>query len=296
LHEAAFWLFRMSGLSFAITALQPRKRAGILVYHNPKRTWFEEHMAFVAEHCSLISMDRLVSAVTSQDWSNIPPDAIVVTFDDGHAGNAHLRSSFDRFGVCPTIYLTTQIVGTKRHFWWTKAGGHARRLTRITNSDDFWRRLKEDFAFCRTAEYDVSARQALSHDEVQQLAGVASFGSHGRFHVGLPSCSQVDAKSEIELSKNEVERMTGRPCVHFCYPNGDHGPRERQLVQEAGYASARTTRLGWVAPDTNVYELPVLAMLHDASLNEVKAALAGYGHLLRLVRTLKRRFADRLKS
>ena len=94
--EASYALFRWSGLSLLLQRKQPEDRAAILVYHNPKASSFEQHMAFLDRHCSLISLDQLAQAVASDDWSGVPRKAVVVTLDDGHAGNHDLLESCKR--------------------------------------------------------------------------------------------------------------------------------------------------------------------------------------------------------
>ena len=53
----------------------------------------------------------------SLNWARVPERALVVTFDDGHRGNHRLLPIFRRYGIRPTIYLCSQIVGTQRGYW-----------------------------------------------------------------------------------------------------------------------------------------------------------------------------------
>jgi peptidoglycan/xylan/chitin deacetylase (PgdA/CDA1 family) len=277
-------------LPLLLRSKQPRQHAAILVYHNPRSPWFDRHLEFLERHQRLISMDVLVQAVTSHDWSEVPSKAVVVTLDDGHAGNRdHLRL-FAQHDVQPTIFLCTQIVGTHRHFWWTHVAGSDRHLKRLPDAERFWQVLEQDHGFVRTREYGANRRQALSRSEIEELDGHVAFGSHGRFHALLPMCSRDEATEEICTSRSEVAAITGRPCSHFAYPNGDYGEREIELVKKAGYISARTTEVGWVSPRSDPYRLPIIAMPHEASLNELRAQLAGYNHLPTLARRVVNRF------
>ena len=71
------------------------------------------------------------------------------------------------------------------------------------------------------------------------------------------------------------QRLTGRPCVAFAYPNGRYGRRELELVKRAGFRSARTTETGWNDPGTDPFQLRVLGMPDNASLNVVAAQSTG---------------------
>ena len=72
-----------------------------------------------------------------------------------------------------------------------------------------------------------------------------------------------------------MERLTGKPCTAFAYPNGRYGERELELVRGAGFESARTIETGWNDPDTDPFRLRVLGMPDNASLNVVAAQSTG---------------------
>ena len=107
------------------------------------------------------------------------------------------------------------------------------------------------------------------------MAPWVDFGSHTRTHPILTQCSDEEALLEIEGSRSDLEQMIGRPCPHFCAPNGDWGERELALIRKAGYETARTTDVGWVGPDADLYRLKVAAVSDDASIDKLAAQLAG---------------------
>lgn len=227
-------------------------------------------MMLLSSRYSLIGMDRLVHALTSGDWSDVPNRAVAVTLDDGHSGNYELLGAFQRYGVKPTVYLCTRIVDTNRHYWWTAPRVDERRLKRIGDSDDFWRALEQEYAFSGTHEFEGDERpQGLSRAEIEEMKGHADFGAHGLFHVPLPMCSDEEAMTEIGVSRSEVEALTGGRCDHFSYPNGDFTARDCEFVKKAGFLSGRTTQVGWVAADSDSYRLPIIAMPHESSANRL---------------------------
>ena len=88
-------------------------------------------------------------------------------------------------------------------------------------------------------------------------------------------CTDEEAEEEeIAGSKAEVEELTGQPCLHFAFPNGDYGQRELDLVRRAGYLSARTIEPGWVEPASDPFRLTVVSMPDTASASRAVAQLA----------------------
>jgi glycosyltransferase involved in cell wall biosynthesis/peptidoglycan/xylan/chitin deacetylase (PgdA/CDA1 family) len=243
-----------------------RRRAGVLVYHDPTRSALEAQLDALSRRHVFVSYDLLVEALVSDDWSEIPPGALAVTLDDGHRGNARLADVFEAYDVVPTIFLCSQVVGTDRPFWWTAEGIDREALKRLPNDE----RLRHLAALAATN----GERQALSVVELRALAGRATFGAHTRVHPILSMCSDEVAEHEIAGSKAEVKELTGQPCRHFSFPNGDYGPRELDLVRRAGYLSARTIEPGWVEPATDPYRLRIVPMPDTASASRAVSQVA----------------------
>ena len=91
-----------------------------------------------------------------------------------------------------------------------------------------------------------------------QQTGLISVGSHTVSHPVLTSCTVADMRDELRLSKASIEWQLGQPCELFCYPFGtpnDFSPVTRELVKEAGYASALTTVVGVNHARADIYAL-----------------------------------------
>ena len=76
------------------------------------------------------------------------------------------------------------------------------------------------------------------------LAAGNDIGSHTLTHPRLTQLAPGRAREEISASRKRLEDLFGRPVRHFCYPYGDWNPAVRDLVREAGYATACTTTAG----------------------------------------------------
>ena len=87
------------------------------------------------------------------------------------------------------------------------------------------------------------------------LAAGQGIGSHTRTHPHLTQISTAAAREEITGSKKALEDRFGISIRHFCYPYGDWNASVRELVQEAGYQTACTTKTALNAADTPAFEL-----------------------------------------
>lgn len=70
------------------------------------------------------------------------------------------------------------------------------------------------------------------------LAAGHEIGAHTLTHPALAKSSPELARAEIFDSKKRLEDRFGVPIRHFCYPYGNYDDRVRDLVAEAGYATA----------------------------------------------------------
>jgi peptidoglycan/xylan/chitin deacetylase (PgdA/CDA1 family) len=76
------------------------------------------------------------------------------------------------------------------------------------------------------------------------LAAGHDIGSHTLTHPFLTRLPPAKAREEIMAGRKKLEDLFGRPIRHFCYPYGDWNKAVRDLVEEAGYATACTTEFG----------------------------------------------------
>ncbi len=90
------------------------------------------------------------------------------------------------------------------------------------------------------------------------MAAGHEIGAHTRTHPRLSKISHAQAREEIFGSKKILEDRFGIPIHHFCYPYGDLSPSVRDLVAEAGYATAVTTQWGVHEPGGDPFLIPRL--------------------------------------
>ena len=95
-------------------------------------------------------------------------------------------------------------------------------------------------------------------EQVRDLPGV-EIGAHTVSHRRISTLDHVAAEAEIAGSRARLEERLGIQVKHFAFPYGqsaDCGPRDFDLVRDAGYATATTTRKALIRPGANPYALP----------------------------------------
>lgn len=236
---------------------------------------FEGHLAFLKRHF------HPVRASEAEEWAHgereLPPNAVLVTFDDGFRNNlTHAAPLLMRYGVPAILFVATGYLGTRRILWpqelyeiavrWPREeiphpGGttvfslagarrararqlceQAKRMPMSTVSAylDALRQetpLPED-----VADSDVYA--FLTWEQARQWTSLGfDIGSHTVSHWILTGCREQELRRELEDSKRDIERRLGVACTSFCYPNG--GPKDwsaeaAAAVRAAGYRAAYT--------------------------------------------------------
>jgi peptidoglycan/xylan/chitin deacetylase (PgdA/CDA1 family) len=274
LKEACVFMIRWSGLPCLLRNTYGRNKVAIVTYHDPKPGVLERHLRYLSRSYSFVTMDDVVRASHSGDWRSMPPKCLVVTLDDGHRGNVELVDVFRRYGVVPTVFACTQIVGTNRHYWWTSCP--APETLKGVSNEERLRLLGAREGFTQTREYEPEERQALTVEEVRLMSAHVDFGSHTRFHPILPTCTLEEAREEIALSKLEIQRMTGKACKHFSYPNGDYSKREIELLEASGYESARTITPGWNKRNCDLFTLKIIGAPDGGSVNHLAASIVTF--------------------
>lgn len=107
-------------------------------------------------------------------------------------------------------------------------------------------------------------------EELQDLDEGICIGAHTVSHIRLTHVAPEDRKRELEVSKQELEQATGTLCNHFCYPNGNFDEESVRAVQEAGYQSAVSCRIGTNNLGSDMYtlkRLPFPALANPANID-----------------------------
>jgi len=273
-------IVRWTGFGALQRFLFARRGVSIVVYHDPDPDILRQHLAWYAKRYSFTTLDAVANAMETGRWGDFPPYPLVVTFDDGHKNNAKLEPLFREFGVRPTIYLCSRIVGTTRPYWWKTAAADRIGVETLKRVSDPERRRRLAEAG-NDPDREAGSRQSLTWDEVHRMAQTCDYGAHTRTHPILLQCDDRRCTEEIALCKTELEAATGQPCGHFAFPNGDFSEREVDAIRRAGYRTARTIDPGWNGPKTDPLRLKAVPITDDASVEWMSVQVTGIPAWLR---------------
>lgn len=208
----------------------------------------------------------------------------VITFDDGFRNNYEFAFPILRDVALPaTMFLTTQYLNTDKTYWyglWVHAVKSTRCKTLQWNGRAFdlvspeARRRTSDIVqvelkklpqtsllreltvlVCKlTGKADHTIREKspvrmLDSSAINEMAdsGLIEFGAHTYSHAILSKLSIAQKREEIVRSIEDVQKITGRGCRFFAYPNGMRSDYDRasiRILRENGIIAAVTAEPG----------------------------------------------------
>lgn len=273
-----FWLLRMTGLPALLRVGWQRDRLLILLFHQQTPERFAESARALSKRYQFVSLGQVLDALDRHDMSSLPRRPLLITFDDGRASNAALIPVFERYKITPTIFVTTGLVGTGRHFWWSGLSRpEVARLQTLPNRT----RLTELDRLGRGQEREHPQPEAISTEQLRALCEVADVQPHTRTHPVLTACTPDEVREEIRGSLADVERMCGTAARVFAYPNGEVSQEVVSLVGECGIDYAMTTAPGFVESSSDPFRLGRIFVRDNASVSELIVFASGLQALLK---------------
>jgi peptidoglycan/xylan/chitin deacetylase (PgdA/CDA1 family) len=239
------------------------------MYHRfTERSQFAAQCEHLKRYYRPISLTELGQHLQKNE--PIPPNAVVVTIDDGYRDfYQHAYPVLKSSSIPAIVFLATDMLDNNTCLWVDEVGllfraSPLRQITldlpeqgptafdltssdsrqqaasrtkqvlkRVTNQErlEFLARLP---ALLETAPEDRVAREyePLRWDEVREMAAHGiEFGAHTKSH---PILSRLTAREQIyaELagSRQRIEAELGAGVRHFCYPNGRVGDFTEETV------------------------------------------------------------------
>lgn len=204
----------------------------ILTYHSLDETGsvistppalFRKQVAWLArEGFRTISLGEAIA--TLEQKGDVPDRTIALTFDDGYR-NVYTEAfpALVRLGFSATVFLVTGHCGGYND--WPGPLPPNGRQPLVT-----WAQIRE------------------------MSAGGIEFGSHTVTHPDLTRLAATAVESELIRSKEMIEESLGVAVDLFAYPYGRYDATVREAAR-SHYRAAFTTRLGEVAPRSDLYTL-----------------------------------------
>ncbi|MCA1414683.1 polysaccharide deacetylase family protein [Bradyrhizobium sp. NBAIM20] len=240
---------------------------------------FEKQITRLKRSRRVVHLHELLDLERSRTPSEKPLAA--VTFDDGyHDVYLNARPILQRLDCPMTLFVTTEIIGTAREFWWDALARVLLEAEYLPDSltlhvggkDCHWRVppfsnlqgrdrvFREIWGALRVLPHqaqrqlltkigiwsscDLSAREmhrAMTAQEVRNISDdLITIGAHTLTHPTLPAHSADIQFREIADSRRACEEITGTAVRAFAYPFGDHSDVTVRAVREAGFELACT--------------------------------------------------------
>ncbi|MEZ0327973.1 MAG: polysaccharide deacetylase family protein [Dissulfuribacterales bacterium] len=156
---------------------------------------------------------------------NIPPRAVVLTFDDAYVNFLeYALPVLLQYGFPAVVYAIAGKLGGVAD-WYSSDGMKTPPLMN-----------------------EAQLRELLQYN--------ITIGAHGLVHTSLTGLSQDRLQQEILHSRTILEQKIGASVRHFCYPYGSHDIPAMRAVRDAGFMSAVTCERGLADMKSDPLALP----------------------------------------
>ena len=178
-----------------------------------------------------------------------------LTFDDDFVEHAdRVAPMLQAIGAPATFFLSGRALLGLGTYWFERLdrlidarGEHevGRLLdVRSTGVDALIAACENDPALQRIVEREVPEDPCdLGRSSIEAISGAGfDVGFHTLRHEVLPRLSDRELEAALREGRSELERVVGRPLIHFAYPHGKGDRRTADKVRDAGFAAAWTGR------------------------------------------------------
>ena len=290
-----FGIARLLGPSYSlrcvvfhhIAASETPFTAGINVSITPER--FEAALEFLATHYTPVCLDDVLTAAEGRQ---LPPRAVLVTFDDAYASVAELAAPLCRkYGVPAMFFVNAAFLDNQRlapdnlvcYVANTNGMGAINAAARSVRGAEAaeMRSLPEVFlsffpslslterdAFVETLleSTGISEKNLLKdaglYMTAEQLRSLAAFnfeiGNHTYTHVHCRSLSQDDLRQEVDKNKEQLEEISQKKVRSFSQPYGssdDLTPELARYLKQSGYVAAFLSESSANPPSMDAFHL-----------------------------------------
>ena len=265
--------------------LTPSKNLSILAYHRVvplpddafpyvkgviscDEATFDRQLDFIKKYFNVINFHQLHEILQANE--DIPPNSLILTFDDGYADNyTNMLPILEHHGMTAVVFLATHYIDTGDLFWVDELaytvmrmpeqrlefldGEHVfditgstreasrRAIGRLCASVSFadhmriMRELRAQVDITPSAdEYELA--RPLTWHEVTELdrAGV-EIGGHTVTHGFLDRMTRQEIEFELGASKTAIERHLEKKVLTVCYPAGKYSDEVLEIARNCDY-------------------------------------------------------------
>ncbi len=228
-----------------------------------------------------VTMDEAIARIFAGKSGGKP--FVAITLDDGYRDNlTEALPVFEKHAAPFTLYIAPGLIDGTTTLWWDaveavvsdnaavtvpETGGtislecttpRKKIFANCIVSEHLTKNVEEervsDIARILALEYGIDADEhrrnvLMNWQEIAEISRhpLCTIGAHSLNHFNLRRLETEAARREIEEGRAVLEDRLGLEILHMAYPYGyaeAAGQREVELVREAGFVSAVTTRHG----------------------------------------------------
>ncbi|OVE82408.1 hypothetical protein BVY04_00995 [bacterium M21] len=222
---------------------------------------FDKHLRYLKENYSVVSLRDVADHLI--DGLDLPDNPVAISFDDGYLDNyLYVFPLLKQHELHATIFVVSAFLNREVQL------------------------------------LPVNGWESFSWEQAREMAasGFVGFGAHTHNHHILTSLDRKQVKTEIEQSRDHIQRELGQTPTLFAYPNGQGGDipeYSAEVLESLGFKAAFSTF--W-----RTYHLPGeimrinRVMIHGSdSLDTFKLKLEGaYDYIFHLHRAKAGAFSD----
>jgi len=267
---------------------------------------FESQLILLNKTCNVICLSELINCLRNK--KQIPPNTIVITFDDGYLDNlVNAAPLLAKYQMPATLFLATRYIESAEPQWIDRLyssfqfrSRHELTLTPMASTFDLRdqtqleqtyiliKKMLETVGFQERHELlkeidtqlkpsAAPPRLTLNWDDVRQLKNnypLFEIGVHTRNHIDLTSLEDNQAIYEIKQSQQDYKKEIGCEPSLFSYPYGRHNFNSRSYIKSSTFVGSVTTQPTYrIGESTDQYALPRLDS--SISLLDLKVWLSG---------------------
>jgi len=273
---------------------------------------FSRQMDYLAKWFHVVSARDVVQWLDGQ--RELPPYAVLITFDDGYLDNYTSAFPLLRKHNFPAlVFLTTGHIGTDAPFYWDMAAYCFARTQRdhltfpdgrVEHWSDLAQREQVSKHWIELMKTLPEVKKQIYVDHLPALLGVSiptgffrrlmmdwdhvremeregiEFGAHTVHHPILTRISWEQARAQVTRSKSRIEDELGESVLGFAYPNGqasDLNEGIEKIVADSGIRAAFTLLNGPTSQGEvkrNPYAIRRIFISHRHSLAEFTVLLS----------------------
>lgn len=272
MNKVLFRILRILGLPVLFREIIQKNKVTILLFHDINSKTADKTFAYLKKKYNVIDLNVFIDALEKKDFSDIPPKALIITFDDGHIRNYEMLPAIKKHDIPITIFLCASIINTNRHFWFKHESSSPTSYMKQLPNDERLEELSKN-GFRQDKEFEKP--EALQREQIDEMIPFVNMQAHTLFHPILPKCTYDVAKSEITHSKKILETDFDLNINAIAYPNGDYSDRDIEITKNAGYKCGITVDYGFNSINSDPLKLKRISVNDTADFNELSVKASG---------------------